>query len=146
MSNLRARGKGRPETFDFLGFTHYCKTTMKGRFGLGRKPIGKRMIRALKRIKETLRKRMHDDIKRIAKWLGQVIHGWFGYYAVPSSFRYLTRFVYRIMRMWRRILSRRSQQGRFSWDRLIAIVKAFWPPVRIRPPRPDQRFAVKHPR
>ena len=89
ISNRRARGQGRPETFDFLGFTYYCRITRKGRFGLGRKPIAKRMFRTLKHIKKTLRSRMYDPFVVVAKWLRKVINGWLGYYAVPTSFRYL---------------------------------------------------------
>ena len=143
-SNRRARGQGRPETFDFLGFTHYCRTTRKGRFGLGRKPIAKRMVRTLKRLKEVLRIRMHHDLFEVAKWLGKVIHGWLGYYAVPTSFRYLKKFVYRLKRLWLRVLSQRSQKGRMTWQRLDIIVNAYWPPITIRHPWPSQRFAVKH--
>ena len=84
MSNHRVRGMGRPQTFDFLGFTHYYTTSRKGRFVLDRKPMANRMIRTLKRIKMILRKRMHDDIKKVAKWLGQLIHGWLGYYGVAG--------------------------------------------------------------
>lgn len=144
MGNRRARGAGKPETFDFPGFTHYCGTARNGGFGLGRKPVAKRTARTLKRIKEALRKRWRDDIVDVAKWLGRVVSGWLGYYAVPTSFRHLKKFARRIMRMWRRMLSRRSQKGRFAWDRLRAIAKAFFPPVKIRHPWPDQRLAVRH--
>ena len=81
----RARGERRPETFDFLGFTHYCKKQRNGQFGLGRKPIAKRVTRTLKRLKERLRARMHDDVHETAQWLGKVVNGWLNYYAVPTS-------------------------------------------------------------
>ena len=87
--NRKRRGQGRPETFDFLGFTHYCRRTRKGRFGLGRKPIAKRMARFLKRIKQQLKRRWHDTVRDTAVWLGQVMNGWLNYYAVPTSFPYL---------------------------------------------------------
>ena len=67
--NRQRRGQGRQETFDFLGFTYYCTKTRKGNFRLGRKPVAKRMIRTLKRIKEVLRRRMHHDVVATAKWL-----------------------------------------------------------------------------
>ena len=89
MANRRARGERRPETFDFLGFTHYCRTTRKGRFGLGRKPIRKRVTRTLKRIEAELRRRMHDNVYEVAIWLGRVVGGWLRYYAVPTSARSL---------------------------------------------------------
>ena len=70
IKDRRQRGLGKPETFDFLGFTHYCAKDRKGRFQLGRKPVSKRMRRTLKRIKEELRRRMHNDVDQTARWLG----------------------------------------------------------------------------
>ena len=81
----RRNGQSKPETFDFLGFTHYCGSTRAGRFKLGRKPIAKRMRRKLQALKETLRKRMHADKYAVGRWLGQVLRGWLNYYAVPHS-------------------------------------------------------------
>ena len=82
--NRQHRGLGKPETFDFLGFTHYCEKDRKGRFQLGRKPVAKRMTRTLKRIKEELRRRMHHGVEETGKWLGQVLNGWLNYFAVPT--------------------------------------------------------------
>ena len=72
-ANRWERGQGRPETFDFLGFTHYCGKTRRGYFALGRKPIAKRMGRKLRELKEQLRKRMHADKLETGRWLGQVL-------------------------------------------------------------------------
>ena len=143
-SDRRSRGEGRPETFDFLGFTHYCREDRKGRFGLGRKPTRKRMNRTLKRIKEELRRRMHDDVMDTGRWLGRVVRGWLNYYAVPTSFPSLQRFVWRLRRIWIRVLRRRSQKDRFSWDWLLAITNTLWPTLCIVHPWPTTRFAVKH--
>jgi group II intron reverse transcriptase/maturase len=142
--NRRARGEGRPETFDFLGFTHYCRKDRKGRFGLGRKPIRKRMNRTLKRIKIELRRRMHDDVMETGRWLGRVLRGWLNYYAVPTSYRYLHRFVWRLRGIWVKILRRRSQKDRFSWAWMLAISIKLWPQPRIVHSWPDRRFAVNH--
>lgn len=81
----RKRGLGKPETFDFLGFTHYCATTRKGRFRVGRKPMAKRMNRTLKQIKEELHKRWRRPIGETAQWLGRVLNGWLNDYAAPGS-------------------------------------------------------------
>ena len=142
--NRRARGEGRPETFDFLGLTHYCRKDRKGRFGLGRKPVRNRMNRTLKRIKEELRRRWHEDVMDTGHWLGRVLRGWLNYYAVPTSFPYLKQFVWRLRRIWIRTLRRRSQKDRFSWDRLLAISNKLWPKLRIVHPWPTKRFAVRH--
>ena len=145
-ADRRARGLGRPETFDFLGFTHYCRKTRGGRFGLGRKPAAKRVRRTLKRIGETLRRRMHHDLHQVARWLGRVVNGWLNYYAVPTSFRFLRGFILALKRAWLKVLRRRSQRDRFSWERLQALVDRYWPKPRIRHPWPSTRFAVKYPR
>ena len=142
LKDRRQRGQGRPETFDFLGFTHYCATDGRGRFQLGRKPVAKRMNRTLKRLKEELRRRMHHDVVDTAKWLGRVVNGWLNYYAVPTSFRYLYRFVQRLKRLWHKTLRRRSQKDRFKWARLQTLMDTHWPRLEIRHPWPSQRFAV----
>ena len=143
-SNRRQRRQGRPETFDFLGFTHYCAKTRGGRFQLGRKPVAKRMSRTLKRIKEALRRRMHENVGDTARWLGKVLDGWLNYYAVPTAYRYLRRFVLRLQRMWLYILRRRSQKDRFKWTSIAQLTarQRHWPKLKIRHPWPTQRFGV----
>ncbi len=140
--NRRQRGLGRPETFDFLGFTHYCTETRRGCFMLGRKPVAKRMSRTLKRLKEALRRRMHSDMIGTARWLGKVVSGWLNYFAVPTSHRYLRRFVERLKWLWCRNVRRRSQKDRYSLDRIAALARQYWPKLKIRHPWPDQRLAV----
>ena len=136
------RGRGRPETFDFLGFTHYCTKDRKGQFLVGRKPVAKRMSRTLKRIKEALRRRMHANVEDTARWLGKVLGGWLNYYAVPGSHRYLYRFVRRLKRLWLPVLRRRSQKDRFEWSRIDRLAERYWPKVEIRHLWPEQRLAV----
>ncbi len=146
MANRRARGERRPETFDFLGFTHYCRTTRKGRFGLGRKPIRKRVTRTLKRIEAELRQRMHDNIYGSP-------YGLVGLWAVgcvttrfPTSSRSLQTFGHRLKRLWLRVLRRRSQKDRLPWGKVDLLAAVFWPPLRTVHPWPDRRFAGNHPR
>ena len=141
----QARGRGRPETFDFLGLTHYCAEDRGGRFQLGRKPIAKRMSRTLKRVKEALRRRMHHDVEATAMWLGKVVDGWLNYYAVPTSFRYLRRFVARLAALWLRMLRRRSQRDRSGRARIAHLRATHWPKLEIRHPWPDRRLAVSAP-
>ena len=144
IANRAKRGEWRPETFDFLGLTHYCRTKRTGRFGLGRKPVAKRMRRTFWAVKAVLRKRMHDNPVKTGAWLGRVLRGWLGYYAVPTSHRHLSRFVHVLKRIWLRMLRRRSQRDRFSWERLEALCARLWPAVRILHPWPTTRFAVTH--
>ena len=115
-ANRKKRGLRKPETFDFLGMTHFCDQSRKGRFRVGRKPSRKRVRRTLKRIKDELRKRMHMEVHAVAKWLGRVINGWLNYYAVPGTARYLRAFVYRIRRPLLQAMRRRSQKDRFEWS------------------------------
>ena len=144
--NRRRRGERRPETFVFLGLTHYCRTTRTGNFGLGRKPAPKRVRRTLKAIKNALRWRMHDDPVETGEWLGRVLRGWLGYYAVPTSYKSLDRFKRALQWLWLRTLRRRSQTANFAWERLEALCDQLWPRVRIIHPWPASRFAVKYSR
>ena len=143
-ADRKRRGQGKPETFDFLGFTHYCRRTRGGKFGLGRKPIAKRMSRKLRAIKQALKRRMHEDERETGQWLGQVLHGWLNYYAVPTSYHQLRRFRHYLQWLWLRTLRRRSQKDSFEWERLKALCEQLWPRTRILHPWPDQRFAVRH--
>ena len=139
-------GEGKPETFGFLGFTHYCTKIRKGRFRLGRKPIAKRVNRTLKRIGNVLRKRWHHGIREVGEWLGRVCNGWLNSYAVPGSGQFIRKFVHRLKRLWMRALRRRPRRHNFSWKRMQRMTELLWPRVTIRHPWPNQRFAVKFPR
>ena len=139
-ADRRRRGERKPETFDFLGFTHYCAKTRKGRFRLGRKPSAKRMNRTLRRVGERLWRQRHADHWEVGKWLSRVLNGWLNYFAVPGSTRWLQSFCYRLQRRWLRALRRRSQRDRFSWGRLRRMTELLWPSVKIRHPWPGQRF------
>ena len=145
-ANRAKRGQGRPETFGFLGFTHYWRRQEDGRFGLGRKPIAERVRRTLRAVKGRLRKLLHADVMATGRMLGRVLRGWLAYYAVPTSSRSLRRFAYLLQRLWWRSLRRRSEQDRFPWERLINLCRRLWPRVRVRHPWPEQRFAVNHPK
>ena len=144
--NRRGHGTGKTGTFDFPGFTHYCTTTGRGRFRLGRKPVAKRVNRTLARIDEVLCKRWHRDIREVGGWLGRVYRGWLNYFAVPGSGRFLRAFPHRLQRLWMRAIRRRSQRARFDWRRLERMTEILWPRASIYHPWPDQRFAVNHPR
>jgi RNA-directed DNA polymerase len=143
----RARGLGRPETFDFLGFTHFCGTRRDGSgFVLGRKPVRRRMRARLRTIGKTLRRLMHDDVAAIGRWLGRVVRGWFAYFAVPGSMRWVAAFRHWVVRAWLTALRRRSQRHRMTWGRIAGIADKFLPRARILHPWPEARFAVTHPR
>ena len=143
--NRQDKGQRKPEVLTFLGFTHFCTKTRKGCFRIGRKPIGKRVDRTLKRIRDILKRGINDDIWERGKWIGQVLNGWLNYYAVPGSMKYLQRFKHRLEWIWMKIIRRRSQRARkFSWEKLEAMVKILMPRITIRHPWPVERFAKRH--
>ena len=141
-ADRKRRGQGKPETFDFMGMTHYCATTRRGKFRVGRKPSRKRVGRTLRRIWEALRMRMHLGEHEVAIWLGRVIKGWLNYYAVPGTSRALANFVQAIKRMLIRTLRRRSQKDRYSWPALDRLIGFHWPKPTIRHLWPSQRLIV----
>lgn len=143
----KKRGLRRPETFDFLGFTHFCAKTRKGKFRLGRKPASKKTAGTLQRIREILHKRMHWDIWVVGNWLGKVLNGWLNYYAVPGSAQWLEKFKRRLLRLWMKVVRKRSQRAhRFNWKRLERMKELLWPKITIRHPWPEQRFSRQYPR
>ena len=100
----------------------------------------------LKMIKEELWRRMHQPLHAQGKWLGRVVRGYFNYHAVPTNKRALAAFRDEVIRGWRRTLSRRSQKGAFTWERMTSLADKWLPKPTILHPWPNQRFAVTHPR
>lgn len=109
--NRRRRGEGKPETFDFLGFTHICSRTRKGKFAILRLTISKRIRVKLKFVKEELRRRLHWPIPEVGKWLRTVLLGHFRYYGLPGNSRKLESFRYHVTCLWFKTLRRRSQRA-----------------------------------
>jgi group II intron reverse transcriptase/maturase len=140
------RGLGKPETFNFLGFTFICGKSRRGDFLVRRKTRRDRMMAKLLEVKEELRRRMHRPIPEQGQWLRQVVSGFFNYHAVPTNSRALAAFRYHVTLLWRRTLRRRSQKDRLSWDRITRLVDDWLPKPRILHPWPSVRFAVRHPR
>ena len=140
------RGLGKPETFNFLGFTFICGKSRRGKFLLMRKTRRDRMRAKLKDIKEEMRRRMHLPIPEQGTWLAQVVTGFFNYHAVPTNHRSLRAFRDHVVNLWRRSLRRRSQRDNTRWDRIKKLADDWLPKPRILHPWPRDRFAVKHPR
>jgi len=139
----RARGESRPETFDFLGFTHRCDVTNAGWFALRRATIAKRMRAKLTKIKGELRKRRHQSIGEVGRWLKQVVQGWFQYHAVPGNQNRLRQFCDEIKKMWLHQLRRRSQRHRWTWDRFARMFKRYLPEPTTLHPYPSVRFRAR---
>jgi RNA-directed DNA polymerase len=142
----RRRGLGKPETFNFLGFTFICGNTRAGKFQIKRKTRGDRMRAKLQEIKKALRRCMHQPIPEQGKWLRRVVRGYFNYHAVPTNGRTLDVFRHHVTDLWRRTLRRRSQKDRLTWARMTKLVDDWLPKPIILHPWPSERFAVTHPR
>jgi RNA-directed DNA polymerase len=136
------RGEGKPETFHFLGFTHICGTTRKGRFTVLRQTMRKRMQAKLKVLKQQLKRRMHDPLPEVGKWLRSVVVGHYRYYGVPRNGPSLNTFRRQLVRLWRHVLRRRSQKGRIEWERMNRLARNWLPYFHIYHLYPDQRLVV----
>jgi RNA-directed DNA polymerase len=147
-ANRSKRGEGKPETFDFLGFTHICAKTKRGnRFTIRRKTIAKRLRAKVKKMKEGIRLRMHDPIPEQGQWLRAVVLGHLNYYAVPGNKQSTDAFRTAAMREWLHALRRRSQKARsLTWKRFQRLVRTWLPTSKVRHPYPTQRLRVANPR
>jgi RNA-directed DNA polymerase len=142
----KRRGEGKPETFDFLGFTHISGKNRRGQFTVKRKTISKRLRGKLQELKQQLRQRRHDPIAETGQWLRSVVQGYFNYHAVPGNLDRLRAFRERLTRRWRTQLRQRSQRHRLNWGRLRKLAARWLPAPRVLHPWPMQRFAATHPR
>ena len=146
MERRERRGESRPETFDFLGFTHKCaKARKQGWFTIHRHSMAKRIRAKLREIKAELRKRRHRPVGETGRWLRSVVQGWLNYHAVPSNSHRIHRFVDEVTRHWLFQLRRRSQRGHrsWTWERMQRLARLHLPRPRIVHPYPDQRFRVR---
>ena len=147
--NRQRRGLGKPETFVFLGFTHYCTRYGKGPRGvLRRRTATKRMRSKLQQVKKEIRVRRHQPIPEQGKWLGSVVRGFFIYHAVPGNMAALECFREETARYWIRSLRSRSQMARkrMSLKRFIPIRDKWLPQPKITHAYPNVRFYRNHPR
>jgi group II intron reverse transcriptase/maturase len=139
----QARGLRKPETFEFLGFTHICAKGRHGRFKVRRVTSKKKMRAKLKSVKTEMRLRMHDPIPEQGRWLAGVLQGHYEYYAVPDNIEAMRGFRDRVIRHWRHALSRRSQKGRLTWERTRRLADRWLPQPRILHPWPNVRFDAR---
>jgi RNA-directed DNA polymerase len=137
-------GEGRPEPFDFLGFTHFCTRSRKwGSFVIGRKTIKKRMLKKLQEVKMELRKRMHDPIAKTGAWLNRMLKGHLNYYAVSGNSPSLWWYFDEVRWRWLKSLKRRSQRAFMSWEKFTGATDRFFPSIRILHPLPCHRFDAR---
>jgi hypothetical protein len=147
-SNRRERKENKPETFDFLGFTHICGTSRHGKFCIRRKTVRKRLRRKLKEVRLKLIKRMHDSLENVGAWLASVIRGFTNYHAIPGNMKAPREFYTQISRLWRWAIRRRSQQARrrWTWERFYRLQQQWLPRPRLVHPYPSVRFDARYSR
>ncbi len=137
-------GNRKSETFDFLGFTHYCTKSYKtGWFVVARKTIKKPIRARPSEIKTELRRRINRPIAETGEWLHRVLTGHLNYYAVPGNGKSISSFFYCVSWYWLRQLRRRSQRHRMTWERFSKFRDRFFPLIRIIHPQPLHRFDAK---
>lgn len=143
VTNRRRRGLGKPETFDFLGFTHAWVRNRAGYSRLDRLTVKKRMRATLADLRTTLMRRRHEPVPVVGRWLTRVIQGYFNYHAVAGNLYRLKGFRSEVCRAWRHALLRRSQRHRLPWSRFARLVSRYVPPCRLAHPYPEQRFRAR---
>src|ERR1700681_2282641 len=141
----KRRGEGKPETFTFLGLTHYCGQLTTGAFIVWRITAKKRMVAKLKAMKAELQRRKHHRTTEVGAWLRKAVLGYYQYHAVPGNSTQLRIFRRRVCWLWRSVLVRRSQRAQVRWARLSPVLTRWIPQPRILHPYPDARFAATHP-
>ena len=122
----QAKGQGkRPETFTFLGFTHYCTRNHRGNFKVGWKTDKARLRRSLDKFHQQLRIIRHEPLKEQARQINQLLRGHYAYYGVAGNIGSLQRVYRSVERYWRKMLSSRSQKGQVRWDVFLAIKRTY---------------------
>ena len=111
-SNRKQRGEGRPETFNFLGFTHICAKSQKCNYLVLRRTIGKRFAAKCRTIHGQIMQRMHDPIPEVGRWLRSVVVGYQNYFAVLCNMDAVHAFRDEVCKAWKHALCRRSQKGK----------------------------------
>ena len=142
-ANRQKRGAGKPETFEFPGFTHICAKMRDGRFWVRRITVSKRMRAKLAEVKDQLRQRRHQPVPEQGRWLGSVARGHCACYAVPGNRKAVASFRTQVTTLWHEALERRSQRTRISWARMGRLATRWLPPARVMHPFPDVRFNVR---
>lgn len=136
----KRRELGKPETLDFLGFTHICSRSRKGAFLLRRHTIKKRLRRRIRAIRDELRRRMCDPVEMVGNWLSLVLSGYYRYFAVPTNLRALKTLRKEVSKAWLFTLRRRSHKDHTTWEDLVPALESWLPKPRYRHPWPEERM------
>ena len=123
--NRRRRGEGKPETFTFLGFTHYCSQSQKGKFRVKRKTSKKKFAKKCKEVHRLISSIRHWTLKMIIKKINQILVGYYHYYGITDNFRAIDSFRYRVERSLFYWLNRRSQKVSYTWSQFADMLKVY---------------------
>ena len=123
--DAQQQGRHKPETLYFLGFTHYCTRNRSGAFRVGRKTEKSRLKRTLQRLQSLMREILHERVEDQARWINQRLQGHYAYFGMAGNYASLRQVYQVVLRYWRRMLSRRSQKSRVTWDALLHILRRF---------------------
>src|SRR5215471_1501936 len=123
------RGRNRPETIYFLGFTLYCTRNRKGNFQVGMRTEKSRLRRALMRLQDQMRRMRHESIQEQVEYLNQMLRGHYAYYGIAGNMRALRKVHRAVESYWRKMLSSRSWKGEIWWKQFQQI-KARFPLLR----------------
>lgn len=140
--NRQEQGEGKPETFNFLGFTYICGTTRSGKFIVLRQTMRKKWQAKLKDVYLELRRRMHQSVPEQGAYLRSVVAGHMRYYGVPMNSAAIMAFREKICHLWMKVLKRRSDKDNLTWGRMKRLIARHIPPVRICHPHPSERLSV----
>lgn len=121
------RGEGKPETFDFLGFTHYCSNGRNGRFRVKRKTSRKKFSHKCKEVHQKIRKMMHLPLEEIIKKVNQILVGYYHYYGITDNSRAITAFRYSVTKSLYKWLNRRSQRRSYTWNSFLNMLTKEYP-------------------
>ena len=141
--DAQQQGRQKPETFYFLGFTHYCTRNRNGAFAVGRKTEKSRLKRTLQRVHSVMRDILHERVEDQARRINQLLQGHYAYFGMAGNYRSLKQVYQVVLRYWRRMLSRRSQKSRVTWDALLRILRRF-PLKRPKLSIPHRLAPVRH--
>lgn len=140
-------GRERPETFDFLGFTHICAKAPDGSFRLVRRTSRKKREAKMRALRQEMRRRRHNPVPEQYGWLVAVLRGHANYYGVPGNSSTLASFRYQVRHAWHQQLQRRSQRARWSNEKRSRFDESFpLPNLLICHPKPHDRFYASHSR
>lgn len=112
----KTKGKGKPDTLYFLGFTHYCTRNRQGNYMVGRKTEKKRLKRSIGNVQETMRRMQHDPVELQALKINQMLQGHYAYYGMAGNMRCLNKVYAAAVTYWRKVLSKRSQKSYITWE------------------------------